>query len=450
VSALAGRLERALGQFVSLFRREGGNVAPLIALLIVPIVGTLAIGGETSSWLMMHRSQQNAADSAVLAAALNGVSTTYVAEARAVTASYGYPNGGNIVVTPSTVACPTGAPVVAGTLCYRVLINRTVPVYLTKVVGYTGDGTLVGGASGKLIPASAIAGTIPGSKNFCMDAKTSITLAGGNGTDLSGCDLLSAGNLTCNGVNSDHGVVHGYAHGTSTCGAIQISNYTGDTSDPEASAFATNLAATSMPSCPAGGTITSLPSGVNCFTGNVTLGANVTVNNPNTVLVIKPDASGNGSLIIGSNTLLTGPGGSLTVVYTGTNQLRSDVLVSNGGTINVAAPSTGNWKGMAIVEDPNLTATGTHLSIDYSGGANTITLAITGLIYLPNGTLGLKGGIDHAANSDHGTFAYDTCIGIVANNIVFKGTNAILANPTSGCRQAGLNLPTVPSVALLH
>ena len=69
MSALAGRLERALGRFVSLFRREGGNVAPLMALLIVPIAGALALVIETGDWYLAQRNLQNAADSAAIAAA---------------------------------------------------------------------------------------------------------------------------------------------------------------------------------------------------------------------------------------------------------------------------------------------------------------------------------------------------------------------------------------------
>ena len=81
---------------------------------------------------------QAAANSAAIAAATNGGST-YAAEARAVTANYGFTDGSNnVTVTVSNAAsCPSG-----GNTCYSVTISKTVPLYLMEVVGYKGNGTL--------------------------------------------------------------------------------------------------------------------------------------------------------------------------------------------------------------------------------------------------------------------------------------------------------------------
>jgi Flp pilus assembly protein TadG len=461
VRAKPGNVGRAiLGGLARLLRKKDGNVAPLIALLIVPIVGALAVGGETSSWFTMQRSQQNAADSAVLAAALKG-GASYATEAQGVSATYGYKNGGNIVVTPTTVTCPTGAAVLSGTTCYRVSINRTVPVYLTKVVGYRGDGTLVGGASGKLISANAIAGTISGTRNFCLIGLNSLTLSGGNGTNLTGCELLTGGNMACNGTNSDFGVAQAYAGGTNqNCGdPVSVAHYAGFPGDTEAATVTANINALAPLSCATTTlTITSLPSGVSCFsptTGTLKLGANLVVTNPDTVLVLK-----NSSLNLQNFKLSTAAGASLTIVYTGaTGAATSTVLQSSGGSLDVAGPSGGSWKGMVFIEDPALT--GQQITVpgagridsrdlNFSGNGQSITINITGLIYAPNAEVNISGGIDHASNSDHGTGTYDRCVGIIANTITFSGTNAMLSNPTAGCHDAGLNLPTVPMVALLH
>ena len=38
-----------------------GAVAPMLALMLVPLIGSMALAGELSSWLMINRSMQNAA-----------------------------------------------------------------------------------------------------------------------------------------------------------------------------------------------------------------------------------------------------------------------------------------------------------------------------------------------------------------------------------------------------
>ncbi|HSV01843.1 MAG TPA: pilus assembly protein TadG-related protein, partial [Phenylobacterium sp.] len=233
-------LLRRLARWVS---DERGNIGPILALMVVPIVGSFAIGGETASWYLYHRAQQNAADSAVVAAAIQG-GATYATVANAVAAKYGFTTGGNVTVTPTTVTCPAGATVIAGSTCYQVTVANKIPVYLTRVVGYSGDVTLASGARGKAISAKAIAGLTSGTKTFCMiGLSQGITLNGGPGTNLTGCDLLSDNDLACNGQNSDFGVGGGYAVGTnknSSCGTTPVSGYPAFT-DPLASTISSNL-----------------------------------------------------------------------------------------------------------------------------------------------------------------------------------------------------------------
>ena len=77
-------------------RDSRGNIGVMTALLIVPLVGALGLATEGASWFLINRVEQNAADSAALAAAGNGDAgngNTYVFEARAVAAKYGFING---------------------------------------------------------------------------------------------------------------------------------------------------------------------------------------------------------------------------------------------------------------------------------------------------------------------------------------------------------------------
>jgi hypothetical protein len=439
-----GNLKGCLGLLNRCHRwwaNERGNVGPLLAIMAVPLIGAFAIATESGSWFTQERSQQNAADSGAIAAALKRATS----EGTTVASSYGYPTS---TISSTMPSCPSGA--LSGATCYRVAITRQVPVYLSKIVGYNGDAT-VGGLRVKTISAAAIAGLTTGTNNFCLIGLSELTLDGGPNTDLTGCQLLSGGDMACNGNNSDTGVSDGYAvddNKNGSCGSNAVSNYSGFTGDPKASTVTSNLSGLCT-SYTTVSSISSLSSGVNCLDANggtISVTGPITVNDANTVLVVQ-----NGGLNIGANTISTAGTGSLTIVWTGATGPNA-VLQSSGGTIDIAAPNSGIWSGMALIEDPSLAGQQINVSgvgnmdsrdFNFSGGSNSITLNVSGLIYLPNAEFNLTGSINKASN---GYF----CLGIIADVIVASGTNAIFANPTSECRQAGLSLPTVPVVALLR
>ena len=81
----------------------------IMGFLLVPLVGSLALGAEVSNWYMTTRGMQNAADASVLAAATNAGSN-YDVEANAVAARYGFVNGTNTIsiAVTNTAACPGG------------------------------------------------------------------------------------------------------------------------------------------------------------------------------------------------------------------------------------------------------------------------------------------------------------------------------------------------------
>src|SRR2546426_1128279 len=117
---------RRLGRFA---RDRRGNISAMVALLIVPLVGVMGIATETGNWYLIQRAEQNAADSAVLAAAQNGIfgGTSYATEGRSVASNLGFTDGTNFTtVTPvNGQTCP--APL-TGSNCYKVTVTRTVPV----------------------------------------------------------------------------------------------------------------------------------------------------------------------------------------------------------------------------------------------------------------------------------------------------------------------------------
>ena len=193
-----------------------GIVAVIVALAMPVLVGSMGLAAEASYWYVHQRGMQNAADAAAIAAATNGTSSGYAAEAQAVAARFGFTNGsGNIKVTatnPNTAAgCTSG--------CYVVVVSDKVPLFLSKVItGSTGTTALA---------ATSIAHSGP-AYPYCIlalngNVATDILSNGGPKANLNGCNLMSDSNATCNGHNLNAG--YGDAHGTNNgCGNIQRSN----------------------------------------------------------------------------------------------------------------------------------------------------------------------------------------------------------------------------------
>src|SRR3954453_5223815 len=104
----AARLEAAFVRSRAFRRNEAGAAAVLFAVASPILIGAMGIAAEVSYWRLHQRAMQNAADAAAIAAATNAGST-YVAEAQAVAAQYGFQNGsGNIVVTVTNPTTASG------------------------------------------------------------------------------------------------------------------------------------------------------------------------------------------------------------------------------------------------------------------------------------------------------------------------------------------------------
>src|SRR6266853_6884067 len=102
---------------------ERGAVSVMMGFLIIPLVGSLALGFEVSNWYMTTRGMQNAADAAAVAAATNG-GPNFDVEAKAVAAQYGFVDGTNNISIRvlEKQPCPAG-----GNTCYSVRISGYTP-----------------------------------------------------------------------------------------------------------------------------------------------------------------------------------------------------------------------------------------------------------------------------------------------------------------------------------
>jgi hypothetical protein len=231
-----------------------GNVTAIFALLLVPLIGVLSLAAETSSWFLMGRAAQNAADSAALAAAANFDTSTcttgcpdWLREAKAVAANSGFTDGadaGNVNVNAiNTASCPSG-----GNNCYLVTIKKWVPLYLVGVMGYSGSGDPL--HSGRqLIQVSALAGpgqggtvcilaldtrsgdihSIFGGTNATATIGGSCTVANndptGNGGDYDSSDVKSGATLNFAGLSlADNGPCDPGCAGTLIVNGTTITN----------------------------------------------------------------------------------------------------------------------------------------------------------------------------------------------------------------------------------
>jgi Flp pilus assembly protein TadG len=437
---------------LALERDESGVVAVLTALALTVLIGIVGLAIDVGMWYRTDRALQNAADAAVIAAALNS-GASYQSEAKAVAAKYGFVDGANgITVTASNnQTCPGGA-----TDCYLVTIAQaSPPQFFSPVVGNFAPS----------LAGSAMAGASQ-THSYCLLALASSGTDPailGNGSpfaDLSNCSLMSNTGATCHGHNLN--ATYGDAHGTNNgCGITELSNVA-TVADPY---YALH---THIPSNPCGSTASSFPqedkhggglSGNNVWgqknkttsmvlgdpptvanhgivCGDLQLAGNVTLTtaSPGSLLVIE-----NGRLDLNGNTLQTASRAGLTIIFSGPAVAGQSYTHSptGGGTLDIQAPTSGTWSGIAMYQDPALTS---GVDITYAG--NSPTWNITGVVYLPHASVTFKGAVNKSSNGQ-------SCFELVVDNITIDGTGSILAH--GGCAAAGVTLPTnnVGGVALL-
>jgi Flp pilus assembly protein TadG len=425
---------RPLRWMRSAFADQRGNVLILTALTMPALLAMSGLAFEGASWYQTKRAMQNAADTAAVAAATNN-GASYISEARAVAAQYGFQNGvDNTTITVSnTVTCP-----ISGSTCYSVSITKSLPLYFTKLIGYSGN-VMISGSPGQQIASIAVAveGTSP--REYCILALATsgdtqaLRTNGAPKADLTGCSVMSNSDAQCNG--HDLKATYGDAHGTSSgCGGTQTSGV--PVVADSYSGLASNIPANTCTSYPQKPSKKNDPwpnelSGTYSWTekllcGDVRLTGNVTLTSPNVVIVIR-----NGQLNLNGYTLKTETGASATVIFSGDNTsgyTRAPTDTDKGGTIDIAAPTTGNWKGVAIYQDPSQTEL-----VEIKEAGNSPAWKITGLVYLPHASVTFSGAVNKSSNGL-------SCFAMVVDNITINGTGSILSQ--GQCASAGLTLPT--------
>jgi Flp pilus assembly protein TadG len=445
-------LTKIAGKVVSLGEDERGTVAVMMAFLFPILIGAFGLGFEITNWYLSSRAMQNAADAAAVAAATNG-SANYNVEAAAVAGQYGYVNGtNNVTVTASnTATCPTGftAP------CYSVTINSIVPLFLTEVVGYTGNSSL-NGARTQTLTSAAVANQPIIQQPICMlglnTTGTAVRSNGGPTTNFTGCTVMSNSGSTCNGSNLQ--ATMGIAHATNNgCGNRQLSNRP-PLSDPYAY-MASNIPSDLPARCSntysqesrhgstwSGGTTwtgsktltgTASLAGNTLICGDLRLTGDVTIDAPSGgVLYIE-----NGLLDLQGHTLRTASGSSMTIVFTGTNtgsyqHYPTDNSGGASGVLDIEAPHGGPFPGMALYQDPALTR-----NVDFTYAGNNPTWNMTGGVYFPNADVTVSGVVNKSSNGA-------VCLVMVAKDILINGNGTFYSQTPNGagCQAAGLQMPS--------
>lgn len=455
------RVWRWLGRYG---RDRRGNISTMVALLIIPLTGVMGIATETGSWYVIQRAEQNAADSAVLAAAQNGIfnsgGTTYIAEGQQVASNLGFTNGSNFTtVTPvNGQACP--APFTGSSNCYKVTITKTVPVNLTRVIGYNGTS----GSGRQTVIASAMAKPTDIPVSDCITSlgtgSDTYRVNGGPSVNLSGCTIQANGDVQCSGTNSDGNVSYFFVAGSNNgCnpavgGSATITDpYT--TTYPRTNIPANTCTLTCDPNAnPALATSYWQQSGVysgngngngnggggppqpsfNNWSGTVSPGVyrgDITVHS-NTTMSGGTYVIENGSVIVDSGVTLSGSG--VTLVFTGPtiSGFNPSHLPPTSGTLDISAPdasSTSVWHGVALYQDPALTS-----GVDWTSNGSALNWNITGLIYMPNSNILFSGTINKATGGQD-------CFTMVDTTFRVNG-NVTLTEHQTGCLAAGLTPPT--------
>lgn len=422
------------------FRDDETGVAAVMFALVAPLlIGAMGMASEVSYWRFHQRAMQNAADAAAIAAGTNA-SSSYVAEAQAVAAQYGFQNGsGNITVAVSAPATAAGCT----SNCYTVTITDKVPLLLTKVLGFSGNTTVASVAGSGRFPATSMQGssvaTAANAYSYCIVAlassgKQGITSNGAPNANLNGCNIVSNTSATCNGHNLNATI--GTAHGTNNgCGITQKSTapVVSDIYSGRATFIPPDTCGGSYPQEPAKKKDPALPinnqwSGNYSFTGyKLVCGDQQLIGNT----TISSTASTGAILVIVNGQLDTNgytlTGSALTIIFMGSNNSTYQHIPSGGGGLNIAAPTSGTWSGVAIYQDPSLTT-----NVDISAAGNSPTWNISGLVYLPHASVTLSGS---AGASTSGA----KCFALVVDNITINGTGSVFANDTQ-CAAAGLSL----------
>jgi hypothetical protein len=441
IGTFASVLKSLLPRFA---RSRRGNISVIMALSMIPVLGAVGMGGEATNWYLTRRAIQNAADSAVMAAVMNGCNAaatcfstqkiSYDQEAKSVATNFGFAplaNGDVTVTAVDNATCP------AGGTCYQVTVMRKVPVSLLHIVGFDGDTTTAAGASAQTVRATAYAKKFPGSQ-YCVTAiaasDQAIRVNGGPDVNFDNCDAYTPnGAARCNGISGGGAfrttyqalsTVNPCPNPTPTAGPL-VDNFASLASSIPSSSGCVNLQVISSATdlnqkiCSSTGVDKiGNPSGKGGKIDPITLTVAT-----NTVLYLYDT-----QLDMSGSTIKTTSPAGMTIVFTGSsNSAAHNYTNSNNGStalLDISSNATGTWKGVAIYQDPRLTGSGSN----YDFNENKLNLKISGLFYAKNANVSVSGNLTFAQSGKE-------CMALYVNTLLISGSVNV---STANCKDQGL------------
>lgn len=398
-----GRRANRIHLFRHFVRDESGSYVILSAMLMPVLVGAASLGTEVGWWLYKHKNMQSAADSGAVSAAT--AAGNLLAEANAITATYGYANAVNNVTLTVNQPPKTGS-YASNLQAVEVILSQPQQRLLSSIFG----------PDPVLITARAVA--LQNSGTGCVLALNSaatpaVNVGGSNNLQLKGCNLYSNSignpslNVSGSGMISANqvgvvGEISGAAGITATNG---IRTHVQPIADPYADVFPP-----SKPICSsakivvnANGKTNSISPG--CYSGDITVNAGATLNLEPGIYYL--DGS---NLSVAGNATVTGTG--VTLVFTGSGSSWGTATIGSNAIIDLTAPSSGTMQGIVFYGDRNMPA-GTAFNLTGGGTQN-----FGGALYLPKANLSFSGG--------SGTTT--SCTKVIADTITFSGTSNLQVN----------------------
>ena len=407
------------------FARDKSGSYVIVSALAMPIlVGAAALGTEVGYWMNQQQKMQDAADSAVFAAATyygpNYTSSTGVNNAAtSVAAQYGFaiPSAGITSAYGSTVTVaepPSDGPSKGQMGAVEVTIKRKYPRMLSAMFGNTPV----------TISARAVAKTKGGyGCVLALDSAASGSAAaqGTVNIALKSCSLYDD--------SSSAAAVNGGGSATLTALSIGIvGGISGSTN------FSTTEGVwTGQPSTPDPYADVNVPTFSGCDYHNYNTKQHDTLNpgvycgaihfNGGTTATLN-----DGTYIFDSGSFLVDGGATVscshcTLIFTSsTGKSYPNVTINGGSTVNLNPPTSGTYSGMVFYADRN-TPVGTKYNLDGGSG-----MTLGGAVYVPTAAVDWSGG------NATGT----VCTQLIGDTVSFSGNAALGVNCTGkGVRMWG-------------
>jgi len=381
-------------------RNEGGGVAPLAAVLAVPLLASVGVAVDYNRVMATRTAMQASLDSTALALAKeNSGSITSQQAQQTFTAILSRSDLKNASVvaqtaTPNANSSSFSASATLDTPFLQVIGYSNLSITVSSVVY---SSTAHTGCVLALNKTASNAIVMSGSTNVNLvncalygdsQSNTALVVSGGATLTALAVSVVGKTSISSSNIFVTDGISTNAASMADPYADLQVPAYSGCTD--------TNLKVTSSK---------TIDQGVYC--GGISVSGNgggLTLN-PGVYYI------DGGSLSVSGGASVTGQG--VTIIFTSSSGKNwATASISGGSSITLTAPNSGPTAGIVLFGDPNMPV-GTKFT--FSGGSGQ---AFGGAVYIPTGALSVTGGSGASGN----------CTQIIADTITFSGNSSVALN----------------------